>query len=147
LSASDRLGRLENLLISVLRRLEVIEAVLKDLSGSGEAVSIAFKLVVSLSLPAATALRAAERVLSTVKSLGLADPIDRAVIEVLSSCDELTISEITRRVRVLRGSASRRVISSRVRKLMRRGVLVNLGSNSRPRITLRGCLRERGVEG
>ncbi len=140
----ERLRRLERMLVDVLARLESIEERLGELGG-GETAEMAFRLVTAFSLPAAVALEAARRVVSTARSLGGVDPLSRAVLEALSDCEPLTVSEVTRRVRRIKGSASRRTVRERLALLERRGAVVNVGSGSRPRYLLRSC-RGSGVE-
>jgi len=136
----ERLRRLEQILTRVLSRLESIEQFLTALGVSDDVLSSAFKLVTTFSLPATAALEAARRTVEAVRSLGVADPISKSVIEVLSSCEELSISEITRRVRVLRGRASRRIIRERLVRLEEKGAVVNVGGG-RPRYILTACLK------
>jgi len=138
-----RLRRVEELLNDVVNRLVAIEELLKSLGISSEEVVIAEELVMALSLPAVVATKAAERVVKVVRGVreGI-DPISRAVIEVLSSCEELSTSEITRRVRLLRGTASRRIVRDRLLKLAERGVVLNVGSESRPKYVLKVCIEE-----
>jgi len=137
----ERLSRLEEILTRVLDRLESIDHYLTALGISDDVLSSAFKLVTTFSLPATAALEAARRTVEAVRSLGRADSISKSVIEVLSSCEELSISEITRRVRVLRGRASRRIIRERLARLEKKGVVVNIGG-SRPRYVLTACLKK-----
>jgi len=139
------LRRLEKMLVDVLARLESIEEMLGGLGG-GEAAEMALRLVVAFSLPATAALEAARRVVATAKALGGVDPLTMAVIEALSDCEPLTVSEVTRRVRRIKGSASRRTVRERLARLEGRGAVVNVGSAARPRYVLRGC-RGRGVDG
>ena len=138
-----RLRRVEELLNDVVNRLVAIEELLKSLGLSSEELITAQRLVMVFSLPAVVAIKAAERVMKTIKELRTLDPISRAIIEVLSNCEELSISEVTRRVRLLRGVASRRIVSSRLAKLVREGVVVNVGSESRPKYVLKVCIEER----
>lgn len=134
----ERLRRLERMLMDVLARLEAIEERLGELGG-GDAAEMALRLVMAFSLPATAALEAARRVVSTVRALGGVDPLSRAVLEALSDCEPLTVSEVARRVRKIKGSASRRTVRERLAVLERRGAVVNLGSESRPRYVLRSC--------
>ncbi|MCD6428715.1 MAG: hypothetical protein J7L12_03765 [Desulfurococcales archaeon] len=137
----DRLKRLEDMLARVLSRLESIERYLRALGVSDDVLSGAFKLVTTFSLPATAALEASRRAIEVVRVLGGIDSISRSVIEVLSSCEELSISEITRRVRALRGRASRRIIRDRLKVLEEKGVVVNVGGR-KPRYVLKTCLKK-----
>ncbi len=137
-----RLRRVEELLNDVINRLVTIEGLLKSLGLSSEELMTAQRLVMVFSLPAVVAIKAAERVMRSIRGLRTLDPISRAIIEVLSNCEELSVSEVTRRVKLLRGVASRRIVSSRLAKLLREGVIVNVGSESRPKYLLKVCIKE-----
>ncbi len=136
----DRLRRLEEALQRVLERLERIEDMLGDLGVNRESLAIASRLVLVFSMPAVKALEASRRVIESINRFMITDPISEAIIESLSSCEQLSISEITRRVRVIRGSASRRIVRERLRRLEDRGIVVNMGSRERPRYTLKACV-------
>ena len=136
----ERIERLERVLGEVLRRLEVLEELVRGSGADPQLLNIAAGLVAAFSTPAIAALEASRRVLSALRVLGGADEITRAVIEVLSMCEELSISEVTRRVRVLRGTASRRIVRERIERLVKRGV-VRRGSRG---VVLALC-EERGV--
>jgi hypothetical protein len=142
LDVEERLERLERLLVSVVERLRRIESMLEEAGINEEALGASVGLVASLSLPASAALEAARRSISTLRRLEGIDPISRALVEVLSECRPLTISEATRRVRLLRGTASRRIVRERLQMLERRGAVVNLGDSTRPRYVLRKCVEE-----
>ncbi len=140
MSVEERLERLEKLVEMVLRKLEKLESVLQKLGVNNEAISFASELVLALSLPATTALEAARRSVEVLRVLGDIDPISRSIVEALAGCDELSISEVTRRVRSLRGTASRRIVRERLKVLEKLGVVVNVGSSERPRYVLARCL-------
>ena len=144
-SIDERLREVEELLRKVLKRLEGIEETLKLLGLSNEVISTALKLTITFSLPASKAIEASRRIIESIRTLGAYDAIDRAIIEVLSGCEELSISEITRRVRRLRGTASRRIISERVKKLVSRGVIIKLGEK-KPKYALTSCTKNEGWE-
>ncbi len=140
-----RLRRLENLLNDVVNRLAAIEELLKSVGLKSEEFTTAERLVMTFSLPAVVAIKAAERVIRSIKELGVVDPISRSIIEVLSSCEELSISRITERVRTLRGTASRRIVRERLRKLLRKGVVVNVGTGTRSKYMLKACIKIGGT--
>ena len=140
-SAEDRLRRVEKLLEMVIRKLEGIEEYLKTLGFSSDVLSTALKLTISFSLPASKAVEASRRIIEALGMLGTYDAIDRAIIEALSNCEELSISEITRRVRRLRGTASRRIVAERIRRLEDRGVVAKVGRR-RFRYVLSRCLTD-----
>ncbi len=135
----ERLRRVEELLQDVLRRLEHIENYLRTIGIGGEVARVAQSLFLAFSLPARLAIDAASRVVEALKVLGGADPITRSVIEALSSCEELSVSEITRRVKALRGTASRRIVRERLALLEERGVVIAIGSGVKKRYTLAAC--------
>ena len=139
-SIEERLERLEKLLEELMNRLENIEESLHILGISSDLVIIASRLITAFSLPATLALEASRRVIEVAKTIR-GDEISQAIIEVLAECKPLTISEITRRVRVLRGTASRRIIRSRIQTLADRGIVVFIGEG-KPRVTLKVCLEE-----
>lgn len=137
----DRLRRVEELLAKVLARLEGIEAMLAALGITDETLSSAFRIATAFSLPAAAAIEAAKRTVEVIREVGAVDPISKAIIEALSGCEELSASEITRRVRAIRGTASRRIIRERLKKLERKGVVKRLGEG-RLRYALSRCVEE-----
>ncbi len=135
----ERLRHVEEMLRDVLRRLDQIENYLKSASTGSEIIRIAHSLFLAFSLPAQLAIDAASRVIEAVRILGGADPITRSIIEALSGCEELSISEITRRVKALRGTASRRIVRERLVQLEERGIVIALGSGVKKRYILTIC--------
>ncbi len=135
----DRLERLEKLVETILYKLEQIESMLRS-TGDPE-LMIAAELVSAFSLPATKSLEAASIVMDIMKKIRLPDPISRAIVEVMSTCEPLTISEITRRVRELRGKASRRIIRERLKRLEEKQIVVQTGEKRRHYI-LRKCLEK-----
>ena len=136
----ERVKRLEKMLEELIDRLNSIEDKLKVLGIEQPTLSIASRLVLAFSMPAIQALEASRRAIVAINKLSIVDPINEAIIEVLSSCEELSISEITRRIRTLRGTASRRIISERLKKLEKRDIIINVGSVNRPKYMLRECI-------
>ena len=139
MSIEKRLEEIEKMLTSILRRLEEIDNKLRVLGINDEVLTVASRLVITISIPATKALESARRVITTLKSSMITDPISRAIIESLSSCDKLSISEITRRVRAIRGSSSRRIIRERLKYLEEKGIVINIGKSTRPLYMLRLC--------
>ncbi len=137
----DRLRRVEELLAKVLARLDQIEAYLAALGVTDETLRSAFRIASAFSVPAAAAIQAAQRVVEAVREIGAVDPISKAVIETLSGCEELSVSEITRRVRMIRGTASRRIIRERLATLVRKGAVVKI-EGPKPKYVLKRCLGE-----
>ncbi len=135
----ERIRRLEELMMSVLEKLERIESVM-DYSGLGSQDTV-FRLVMGYSLPIVEALEAARRLVAIGDRVSGLDEISIAILEAVSDCGGYSISEITRRVRRIRGRASRRIISQRVKELEDRGLLKNIGSENRPKYVLSTCLQ------
>ena len=133
----ERLERLEKMLIEVLTRLRRLEDIVSKLGGS-EVIETAVRLVIAFSMPAVKALEASQRIVSLASMITETDPITRSIIEAMSDCSELSISEIERRVRRLRGLASRRIVRERLLKLVGKGLVEKIGSK-RPRYRLRTC--------
>ncbi|ALL00972.1 hypothetical protein Pyrde_0924 [Pyrodictium delaneyi] len=138
----ERLERLEILLEKVLERISRLERILA--LNNDETARIASQLVVALALPAIEALEAARRVVAVTSSLE--DPVSRSIVEVLADCEPLSISEITRRLRKLRGHASRTTVRKRLQILEKRGIVANIGTTARPLYTLTICIREDGEQ-
>lgn len=138
------LQRIEELLALLIESIRRLEKKL-DLLGLTEEASVAYELATFFSLPTSAAIEAARKLLSVLARYRL-DPISREVVKVLSACNEMNISELTRAVRAVRGSASRGVIRRRLKELEVVGVVVNSGTEQRPKYTLKVCL-ERGKEG
>ncbi len=132
----ERLRRIERLLEELLERVKRLEE-----SGGLEPIALAaVRGVAWLSLPAYRALEAAEVLNRALRAAPpWLDAIDRSIIEALSTCEGLSISEIVRRVRRIRGSASRRVVRERLERLEKAGIVVKAGPPTRPRIYLSIC--------
>ncbi len=122
-SEKDTLERLERLLESIIERLNRIEKILYAAGeNDAEIVRMASKLILAFSLPAFRAYGISSKILNLMKRRRF-DEISRTIIEVLAVKGPQTISELTRNVREVRGSASRRIISERIRKLEEIGVV------------------------
>lgn len=137
----ERLRRVEELLAKVLARLEGIEAMLAALGITDEALTSAFRIATTFSLPAAMAIEAAKKTIEVLRKMGSVDPISKAIIEALAGCEELSASEITRRVRAIRGTASRRIVRERLERLEKRGAVRKVGEG-RPKYVLSRCVEE-----
>ncbi len=121
--AEERLARIERLLEVVLRKLQVLEEYL-TMSGADPEASLAVELAMVFSLPAHKAVRMASKVMELARMAGISDPISMAILEVLAVSNKpLTVSEVTRRVRKVRGTASRRIVTERIRKLSDKGLV------------------------
>jgi len=133
----EREEKLEKLLEMVLERLDRIEKLLFS-SGveDAEIVSIASKLILAFSLPAFKAFEISSKITRLIKRKQL-DDISRTIIETLAVRGPLSISELTRSVREVRGRASRRIIGERVKKLEREGIVTIERKGSRLLVKLR----------
>ncbi len=120
---NGELKRIEELLMRLLDRIERLENLI-SLVNPDPLTSIALELAMAYTKPAALAVKAATEVLNLERGLGGMDPITRAIIEVLVAKGKpLSLSELTREVRGLRGTASRRIIAGRVKKLEEKGIV------------------------
>ncbi len=142
MSLEDRLRRLEELLSEVIKRIERIESYLEGL-GNDE-LRYASRLVIGLALPPLRALEASKRLVSLLQGRYYTiDEISYTILEVLADCKPLNISEITRRVKTLRGKASRRIIREKLLQLERHGLVINIGTSNRPRYILSNCIESK----
>ncbi|RLF17597.1 MAG: hypothetical protein DRZ82_09655 [Thermoprotei archaeon] len=134
----ERLRRIEELLGLILRRLDNLEKILSTFdTQSAELIRIAEELMLAFSMPALKALEYASRLINVLPKVDYRDDITKAILEVLSTGEELTISELTRRVKMLRGKASRYTISERIRRLERKGIIYVRRTGSRTYVRLR----------
>ncbi len=121
----DRLERVERLLAEVLRRLERLESMLSSMDA--EEARIATRIAVEFSLPAYAAVKAAAKISSALHRLSAEpegyDDLDTAIIEVLAVEGPHTLRSLERRVRAVRGRASRRIIRERVARLEKLGLV------------------------
>ncbi len=139
-SIEERLRRLEELLAETLQRLERLEELLGSMS---EEALVASRLAIAFSMPAMRAVEAARRVVEAYRFVN--DPISRAIVEVLADCRPRSISEITRLVRGLRGSASRRIVREKLHLLEERGVVVSEDHGNRKLYSLKLCSEQETV--
>lgn len=143
MDVDERLAKLEKLMMELITRIERLESILASTSArESKEIMIASRLAISLSLPALKALEASRRLMELMsgKSSEL-DEISQSILEVLSTCNEYNISEITRKVRLIRGKASRRIIRERLRMLESHGYVVNTSTSDRPKYVLSSCLK------
>lgn len=137
MSSSDTLKRVEELLEQVVRKLERVEELLTTISND-PTYAIAVELTLYFSVPAQKAIKLARELVLLLRGVPEADPITKAVLEVLaSSGDGVSISELTRRVRKIRGTASRRIISERIKLLESKGLVQVRRSGNVTRVYLR----------
>jgi len=104
-------------------KLERIESLILTLYPD-PIMEVALELTLNYTQPVYRVVKVARKILAMERKLGSEDPIARAIIEVLAMNDKwLSISEVTREIRRLRGSASRRIISGRIKELAKANVL------------------------
>ena len=135
----ERLQRVEELLREVLERLEALEELL---AGLGGAPVLAVRIALLSGVPVAAAVEQALRVLEAARLLGRVDPITEAVLEALSDCQAHSISEVARRVKRLRGTASRDTVRKRLQMLVEKGVVRRFGEGNTARYTLSLCMEK-----
>lgn len=95
-------------------------------------------------MPALRAREAASLILKLTSKAEVEDDISKAIIEALaSSRKEVTISELTRMVKALRGKASRRIITGKVKALHSKGIVEvrNSGNGIYVKLAKRGFKR------
>jgi len=139
MNLEERIKEIECLLRKIIERLQYLEKMLELSENDRKLIERAMNLIINLSIPVSKALEAAYRISLVAKSIQNYDPISRSIIEALSTCEMLSISEIERRVRGLRGSASRRIISARIRTLMSLGIVIRSNNTTRPKYMLKVC--------
>lgn len=137
MSSSDTLKRVEELLERVVKKLEKLEELLVTIS-SDPTYAMAVELTLYFSLPTQKAIKLARELVLLMRRVPEADPITKAILEILASSEGgISISELTRRVRSIRGTASRRVVSERVKLLESKGLVVVRRSGNIARVYLR----------
>lgn len=123
MSSNELLERIEKLLLKVLEKLDKLEAMLATTGDPAHAVAL--EVAMLSVLPAHKAVKVVRNAVAILRKVRMDDPITRAIVEVLLTQGEgVSISDLTRRVRELRGTASRRIISERLKALESKGVIV-----------------------
>jgi len=118
----ERLRRIEDLLTMLLKRIEELERLLRGVDPQVPPISLAGRLMLAFSMPALRALEVASAVLKLIPKVEAEGEVARAIVEALAAAEgEVTISELTKRVKALRGKASRRVVAEKVRWLHSKG--------------------------
>ncbi len=146
MSSSDTLKRVEELLEHIVRKLERLEELLTTLSND-PTYTMAVELTLYFSIPVQRAIKLARELVILLKEVPESDPITKAILEVLASSESgISISELTRRVRKIRGTASRRIISERIRLLESRGVVEVVRSGNVAKIYLRRGVTHEGLD-
>jgi len=136
-SVEERLKEIEALLRELLARIELLERILGVVD---EATLRAVRIALEAGLPVSEAVEASLRVLEAAKRLGEPpDPITLALLEAMSDCRLHSVSDLARRVRRIRGTASRTTIRERLRRLHERGLVERKGPEAAPRYKLALC--------
>jgi DNA-binding transcriptional ArsR family regulator len=137
MSSDDTLKRVEELLECIVRKLERLEELLTTLSND-PTYAMAVELTLYFSIPVQRAVKLARELVILLKGVPESDPITKAILEVLASSESgVSISELTRRVRRVRGTASRRIISERIKLLESRGIVEVVRSGNVAKVYLR----------
>ncbi|MCC6033114.1 MAG: ArsR family transcriptional regulator [Desulfurococcaceae archaeon] len=137
MSSDDTLKRVEELLEYIVRKLERLEELLTTLSND-PTYAMAVELTLYFSIPVQRAVKLARELVILLKGVPESDPITKAILEVLASSESgVSISELTRRVRRVRGTASRRIISERIKLLESRGIVEVVRSGNVAKVYLR----------
>ncbi len=127
----------EELLEYIVRKLERLEELLTTLSND-PTYAMAVELTLYFSIPVQRAVKLARELVILLKGVPESDPITKAILEVLASSESgVSISELTRRVRRVRGTASRRIISERIKLLESRGIVEVVRSGNVAKVYLR----------
>jgi len=133
----ERLRRIEDLLTMLLKRVEELERLVREVNPQAPPISLAGRLMLAFSMPALRALEAASAVLKLIPRVEAEDELTGTIVEALAATEgEVTISELTRRVKTLRGKASRRVMAERVRRLYSKGLVSLRRSGNRVYVRL-----------
>lgn len=121
--SDDSLKRVEKLLLQLVDRLEKLEELLLKIYDD-PALITALELTLNFSTPIYKAVNLARNIIETLKIAKTQDPITKAILEALViSKNGISISELTRKVRELRGVASRRIITERLKTLEQKGIV------------------------
>jgi len=116
--SGDREESLEERLRSLAERIERLEVRLREESLVLDEVLRELRLLRDVSLIGASIMRAAHR----VKDFRY-DDISRHIIDALVRVGPMNISQLTKILRDVRGTASRRIISEKVKRLSALGIL------------------------
>ena len=131
----ERIARIEKTLNELLERLRLIEELLSK-GDDAYSLMLARAILSASSMPALKAARRLIEVERALRSKGLADDISRSIVELLLFKGPLNISELTRELRQYRGSASRRIVSSRLKKLVKEGIVRPAGKGRGKKYTI-----------
>jgi len=123
---SDRLEEVSKKLDAIMRRLDVLEAMVMEKPEYAEMASSLRLLRLGVRLydepiKVLSRLKLAQRYIRQSR-IGK-DDISRCIVQVLALKGTMNTSAITREVRAMRGKASRRIIRARLQRLEREGIV------------------------
>ncbi len=113
----DELEEIKELLLKILKRLDSLEQRLSSVEEDSHVLDMYRSLLKAYASVLGSVARI-ERMAQLVTS-----EIDRSIIRALASRGPLNISQLTEEVRRIRGTASRRVVAKRIRKLAEKGIV------------------------
>ncbi|RLF93355.1 hypothetical protein DRN52_06590 [Thermococci archaeon] len=117
---------LREMLEDILERLGKIEKLLSHFFQFDDGLAIAYALVmggIATPVRVLESIETLRELTARAKEIGIADDISRVILSIIAVRGSVSISELTRYVREVRGSASRRIVSERVMKLKELGIL------------------------
>jgi len=115
------LEEIRELLLRVLERLDNLERRIGFVESGSRLDSKIIEMYRSLLRAYASVLGSVARV-ERMAQLVSSD-LDRSIIRVLANSGPMNISQVTEEVKRLRGSASRRIIAERLRRLAKKGIV------------------------
>ncbi|MGC8678748.1 MAG: ArsR family transcriptional regulator [Fervidicoccaceae archaeon] len=123
MAETENLAKLELLLKEVLNRLEKLEELILT-HIEDPTMRLALELAMSFQIPVLRATQIALRISNVFLKERKKDPISLAILMILAmEKRSMSVSELSRKVKELRGTASRRVISEKVKMLEEKGIL------------------------
>ena len=135
----ERLMRIEREIRAVEKRLATIEKLLEG-DPEARAIVLLYMKIVGLHRASVDRIATALQAQRALTQAGVIDDIARDVIEALAVRGPMNISELTRELRKVRGSASRRIIAQRLRMLENLGVVRRVPGGKGRRYELSGAL-------
>ncbi len=123
MSIDERLRRLEEVVAELVERLERLERVA---SASSPEAGLAVEMALAFTAPVHKIVEAARLVSKALFAGGddvRGDVVSRAIVEALAVKGPMSLRELEREVRRLRGRASRSTIKERLGRLERLGIV------------------------